>query len=120
MLRPDIYVKSVLQIDFALIKKLGVVAIILDVDNTIRRYKDIQLLDGVLKWVETMKSYGFKVVIVSNNFKRRVEPVASMLGVQYVSLGFKPLPFGLNKAFKKVGVEKDRIVEKDATDTTYP
>lgn len=110
MLMPDIYIDSVLHITPDMLKKLDVFAIILDVDNTIRRYKEIELLDGVLNWIDGLKSSGFKIVIVSNNIRKKVEPVAKLLDIPYISLGFKPLPIGFNRAFKKFGFKKEKIV----------
>ena len=110
MLKPDIYLTSVLEITPNLIKKLNGKAIILDVDNTIRQHKDKKIFDGVINWVNVMKSCGVFIVIASNNYRKSVEPIANELGLPCVSFCLKPFPFGLKKAAKMLGFKKENIV----------
>ena len=110
MLRPDIYLTSVLEITPDIIKKLNGKAIILDVDNTIRQHKDREVFDGVISWVNMIKSCGIFIIIASNNYKKSVEPIANKLNLPYISFCFKPLPFRLKKAAKMLGFKKQNIV----------
>ncbi len=109
MLNPDLYLSCVFEITPKVLKSLEVVAIILDVDNTIRKHKEIEVYDGVSNWVSEIKKAGFSVVIASNNFEKNIKPVADFLNLPYVSLCFKPFPIGLKKAIKKLNVEKKNI-----------
>ena len=103
MLKPDLYLTSVLELNLKILKKIGVFAIILDVDNTIRVHKKNKPFDGVLEWVKYIQNSGILIVISSNNVKKNIEPIAEFLNLDFVSLSFKPFPIGLKKAAKKLG-----------------
>lgn len=110
MLKPDVCLTSILEIDINILKKMEVIAIILDVDNTIRFPKKGKLLEGVLYWVKNLKRFGFKIIIASNNFRKNIEPIANFLNLPFISFSFKPFPFGLKKAAKKLNVSKKQVV----------
>ncbi len=77
---------------------LGVRALLLDVDNTVASYTSHQPIPGAVEWAGRMVEAGFRVLIVSNNFKKRVEPFAAQFGLGCISFAMKPLPFGYLKA----------------------
>ena len=110
MLKPNLYLDSILQITPKLLEEIGVCAIILDVDNTIREYGKKEVEYGVLKWVNSIKEAGISIVILSNNLNKSVEPVAKILNLPYYGLGFKPFPFGFNKVISKLNISKKEIV----------
>ena len=109
MVAPDIYLPSILNITPKLLKEINVLGLIIDVDNTIRDYGKQYINNDILKWVEKMKQCGLIMVIASNNFKKNIEPIANVLNIPYVSLSFKPLPFGLKKAARKLNFKKENI-----------
>lgn len=109
MFKPNLYLDSILQITPKLLERIGVCAIILDVDNTIRQYRSKEISSKVLNWVNLIKNAKISIVILSNNFNKNVEPVAKVLNLPYYGLGFKPFPFGLKKAAKKLNVNEKQI-----------
>ena len=109
MLLPDLYLSSIFSITPELLKKLGVEALILDVDNTLRAYKSDEPYDGVIEWVEKMRKSGISLIVASNNLKSSVGPFASILKLDYVSMSFKPLPFGLKKALRKLKIDSSKV-----------
>lgn len=109
MFKPNLYLDSISQVTPELLKEIGVCAIILDVDNTIRQNNKKEIGFGVLKWVELIKNAGISIVILSNNFNKSVEPIAKILNLPYYGLGFKPFPFGFKKAVKKLKVSYKKI-----------
>jgi HAD superfamily phosphatase (TIGR01668 family) len=65
--------------------------ILLDVDNTIVRWKSEEFEEPVLKWVAQAKSLGFDVCIISNtNHLERLERIVKLLDVGTVRGRFKP------------------------------
>ena len=106
---PDLFLHSIFDVTSELLAKFGVEALILDVDNTLRVLGSKFPVDGVLSWVGSMRAAGIKLIIASNNFKKKVEPFAKQLGLDYVFFSCKPLSFGLNKAAKKLNVKKEKI-----------
>lgn len=81
-----------------LLREMGVRAVLLDVDNTIASYTSHQPLPGAVDWARGLAAAGLRVVIVSNNYKKRVGPFAEKFGLGYISFAMKPLPFGYLKA----------------------
>ena len=109
MVEPDIYLPSILEITSKLLKNIGVLGLIIDVDNTIRDYKNGDIKKEISNWVKDMKLCGVKMVIASNNFKKNIEPISVVLEIPYVSLCFKPLPFGLKKAARRLNLSKNSV-----------
>ena len=86
-----------------------VVALVLDVDNTLRAYKSDKPYEGVLEWVEKMRKSGISLIVASNNLKSSVGPFASILKLDYISMSFKPLPFGLEKALRRLKIDRSKV-----------
>ena len=87
----------------ALLRSLGVRAVLLDVDNTIAAYSSHEPAPGAVDWVRGLVEAGFRVVIVSNNYKKRVEPFAARFGLGCFCFDLKPLPFGYLRACRALG-----------------
>ncbi len=52
---------------------LGARALLLDVDNTLSTYTSHTPMPGAVEWVRAMEAAGFQMIIISNNYKKRVE-----------------------------------------------
>lgn len=85
-----------------LLEELGVRAVLLDVDNTIATYTSHEPAPGAVEWARGLCDAGFRVVIVSNNYKKRVAPFAARFGLGYICFAMKPLPFGYIKAARQL------------------
>lgn len=84
--------------------RLQVRAVLLDVDNTIASYSSHEPLPGTVEWVRELEQAGLRVMIVSNNFKKRVASFARKFGLDCITFAIKPLPFGYLRACKALGV----------------
>lgn len=96
--RPTALGKTVTDLTPEFLSGLGVRALLLDVDNTIASYSSHRPIPGAVEWARAMVEAGFRVVIVSNNFKKRVSAFAAGFGLDFISFAMKPLPFGYLKA----------------------
>lgn len=96
--RPTALGKTVTELTPEFFSDLGVQALLLDVDNTIATFTSHQPIPGAVKWAREMVEAGFRVVIVSNNYKKRVSAFAAGFGLGFISFAMKPLPFGYLKA----------------------
>lgn len=110
LLKPTLYVNKVTDITPELLNKLGVKSIILDVDDTIAAHHSKIPLKGIVRWLNAMKQADMKIIIASNNYKSRVKPIAYRLGLPFIFLSLKPLPFGLYKAIKVLSSCKDKSI----------
>ena len=106
LLLPDIKLDRITEITAELLKKNGITALILDVDNTLSTHHGQRLTAGLKKWLEDMREAGIKLTLLSNSKSKRLEPFAKKIGLDYISLGLKPLPFGFLRALKALGTNK--------------
>ena len=106
VLKPDFIFGSILEITPAMLEGLGVKALLLDVDNTLTTHNCPTPAEGVEQWLDEMRAAGIKMMIVSNNSFDRVKPFAKKLGLDYVSMGLKPLPYGMRKAMRRAGLRQ--------------
>ncbi len=95
---PDIYQKSIYTIDYEKLKKSKIKCLIFDLENTIAP-NNLKKPNKKLKDLfEELKDMGFKIIIVSNEIKSRVEPFKDILGVDSSFLSMKPL----KRKYKKI------------------
>ena len=64
---------------------------------------------NVAEWIDNIKNSGIELLILSNSKKRRVGPFAEGLGLDFVSLGLKPLPFGFIRALKALKLKRSKV-----------
>ncbi len=102
LLMPTAAVRNVTDISLELIRELEIDAILLDVDNTLAPPTSHRAYDGVQEWISMLKENHIAVVICSNNYKKRVKPFSDSVGLDCVAMSLKPLPFGFNRAKKKL------------------
>lgn len=98
LLMPDMGLERVTYVSIDVIKKLNIKAILLDVDNTIAAHGSCEPFEGVVDWLHMLKENKIKVLLSSNNFKKRVEPFALKLGLPFISFSLKPFGIGFMRA----------------------
>ena len=95
---PDIYSKSIYTIDYKMLKKSKIKCIIFDLNNTIAPLTMKKPNKKLMDLIEELKDMKFKIYIVSNSTKKRVEPFKNLLGVDSSYLSMKPTL----KKYKKI------------------
>ncbi len=105
LLAPRLMLGKMIDITPELLRSLGISALLLDIDNTMTTHDNPAPAPGVVEWIDAMKSEGFLPMVVSNNSEERVAPFARRIGLDFVSMGRKPLPHGFRRACEKLGVE---------------
>ncbi len=106
LLKPNIKLDKITDITVEILKKYGITALILDVDNTLSTHHGQVLTDGLPEWLSYMKENGIFLSILSNSKEKRVKPFANKINLSYVSLGLKPLPFGFLRVMKKYSLKR--------------
>ncbi len=89
---------------------LGIKALLLDVDNTLATYTSHAPSPGSLEWVQAMGDAGFRMIIISNNYKKRVKSFGLMFGLDTLSFAVKPLPVGYLRAARRLKVKRRECV----------
>lgn len=104
LFRPHWFVESVFDLtpDWLAERKLR--ALLLDVDCTLKRYREPRLGEKVLAWLETLRRAEIAFCLVSNGRSRRIGALADAAGVPYVANALKPFPFGCRRARARLGV----------------
>ena len=109
LFKPTYVFDKVGDISPEFLKKKGIRALILDLDNTLTTHNNPEGPAKSLDWVNSMKKAGIKLIIVSNNHPPRVKPFADKLDIEYECEGKKPLTFGYTRAIKRLGLPKRQV-----------
>ncbi len=110
LFRPTVMRERLTDLTPADVSALGVDTLLLDVDNTLALHHAPTPLPGIAPWLAAMQAQGIRLFIVSNARGSRVAPFAESVGLPYFSLCQKPLPFGVNRAVRRLGVPKRRVL----------
>lgn len=87
----------------------GFRGLIVDLDNTLMGFRQTELEADHLEWVQEAHGRGFRMVMVSNNFTDRVTGIARQLNIACVPNALKPLPFGVMRAVRMLGLPRRQI-----------
>lgn len=107
-LKPDLYLESVLELGVDRLRELGLDALLLDVDCTLKRYGEGQPSGEVCRWLADVRAAGVAVCLISNGRDGRISRLAAALGLPFVSKACKPLARGCRAALRKLGAEPRR------------
>ncbi|HEX2986485.1 MAG TPA: YqeG family HAD IIIA-type phosphatase [Caproiciproducens sp.] len=107
---PTVAVDKVTDITPRLLGAMNVSAIILDVDNTLAVHGSQVPLKGTIAWAGYMRRQNFKIIIMSNNFKKRVAPFAAKYDLPFMYLSLKPIPMAYHRAAHRLGVGHKEVV----------
>lgn len=105
-LLPEFMFVSVTDISAKFLKDNNIDTLLLDADNTLSTHHSQTAAIGVPEWLDEMRQNGIKLMMVSNSKKKRVEPFANMLGLDFEYLSLKPLGKGVRRAVKRLGSNK--------------
>ena len=109
MLYPNELYNKIEDINVEELKRKGIKAIILDVDNTLIDKSKVLSKDKE-KWVKDAKEKGMKVCILSNTLKKeKVETLSKQLAIPYYMFAKKPLSGGFKKCIKLFKVKPNEI-----------
>lgn len=104
-LKPDLYINTVHDLDTAILKKNGISGIIVDIDNTLVSWETREPDDKVIKLVCSLSLHGFKVCILSNNTRKRVEEFNRCLNLPAIHKAIKPSKGAFRKAMRLLGTD---------------
>ncbi|WP_062805453.1 YqeG family HAD IIIA-type phosphatase [Enterococcus pernyi] len=108
--KPTWMVEAVYKITPAQLKKLGIKAVLTDLDNTLIAWNNPDGTEELFTWILEMRNAGIPVVVVSNNNSERVARAFKKFELLYVARALKPLPVGINKAKKMLDLADEEII----------
>lgn len=102
---PDIYLKSIFDINLDLLSKNNIQNIFFDVDNTLLTYQETIPNDKTINYINLLKKKGFNCFLFSNSNDKRIDIIKNTLKVEaYVSC-MKPLKKNYKKVLRKYNKE---------------
>lgn len=109
LFKPNFYFKNIFSVNPQFLKENNIKALLLDADNTLCIYHDNKPIDGVLEWINEMKSCGIDLHILSNGKPGRLTEFSKNVNLPCFYMSLKPLPFKISKAVKKLGFKKSEV-----------
>ncbi len=103
---PDEYLDSTYEIDFEQLYEDGYRGIIFDIDNTLVPH-GAPADERSKKLLNYLRDRGFKIVLLSNNTKARVDMFNEELHLDNIPRGAKPLLKNYKKAMEIMGTTKE-------------
>ena len=95
------FVKSAFAVDYErLRRRRGIKALIFDIDNTIAPFDVADPPEEASAFLAGLKALGFRICLLSNGGRRRVERFNRGMGLHAVHRAGKPGPLGLRKALR--------------------
>lgn len=104
---PKLQANSILELDLDELIDSGIKGVIFDLDNTLVEWKKDTLSQEVIDLISRFKDKGFKLCILSNALEHRVEAVAQVLNIPYVSRAIKPRKSPFRKALEIMGTSPE-------------
>ncbi len=86
---PNIYKKSIFDINYKLLKEKGIKCLIFDLDNTLGLISHKRCPEDTKELIKKLQE-DFIIIISSNNTRRRLKPYLKELGVGGTSWSMKP------------------------------
>lgn len=103
-LQPDLYIKSIFDLDINWLKEHGIKGVLLDIDNTLVTHKQKIPDEKVISLIKRFQDNGIKVAIVSNARKKRVDVFNEKLGLYARYRAFKPSNRGFLRAMSDLNL----------------
>lgn len=105
---PDIYKKNILEVDYKKLKVKGIKCILFDLDNTLAIIDENKVDKEIQKLLTELKE-DFQIIIISNNFRKRIRPICDMINIDFISFAMKPYSRSFNKVLKKYNYNKNQM-----------
>ena len=62
------------------------------------------------QWLHDVRDAGIRIIVVSNNTKKRVKRAVEKFEIDYVYWSMKPFTWGIDRALKEFHFEKNEVV----------
>ncbi|CAC9830869.1 MULTISPECIES: YqeG family HAD IIIA-type phosphatase [Enterococcus] len=108
--KPTWMIDAIYKITPAQLKKLGIKAVLTDLDNTLIAWNNPDGTEELKTWLLEMKNAGITVLVVSNNKDSRIKRVVEKFDLDYVARALKPTARGFKLAEKKLGLKPSEML----------
>jgi HAD superfamily phosphatase (TIGR01668 family) len=101
---------SIYEVSPSFYEKLGVKAVLSDLDNTLDAYDVSEPGQPAYEYKKMLDGLGIRLYIASNNSSKRVRHYAEKLGVSCASGLLKPFAFRLKKFLKRENLRPEEVL----------
>ena len=108
--KPDFLLSAAYQLGAESLKRHGIRAVLVDLDNTLTAWNNPNGTPEMRAWLAEMKATHIKVIVVSNNKHDRVKRAVARFDVPFVSRAMKPFDMGIKKALAVLGEKPEDAV----------
>lgn len=105
---PDMYQKSIYEMDYKALKKKRIRLLLFDLDNTCVGYHEKYPTNEMKKLFNKLEKMGFTVIIFSNAPKKRLIPFQE-LGVICHHSSMKPFSYHFKKVMAKYQFKREEV-----------
>jgi HAD superfamily phosphatase (TIGR01668 family) len=110
-LLPDFCFTRVEDITTDWLATLGILGLLLDVDNTITRWELLEVPEPAMQWLAGLAAAGIQVRLLSNGLAHKRQSVARQTGVAEVGGPlFKPLPGFYRRGLSQMGLPPAKVL----------
>ena len=107
MFFPDLYYDSVYEIPYGELWDKNIRFLIFDLDNTLAPYDAARPPAKAAALMKRLIKNGFKVCLLTNNTRKRINVFNEHLNLPTVHGAMKPLTRGVNRAIGLLGADRD-------------
>lgn len=107
ILQPQLFVRSIYDINLDRLRSIGMRGLILDLDNTLVGWNQPHASEELMDWLKQVKGLNFDMCIVSNNLLDRVQRFAARIEVKHIAKAAKPRRRAFRMAMQKMGTRLD-------------
>ena len=108
--KPDFAVEAAYDLTVTDLKKQGIKAVLVDLDNTLIAWNNPDGTPEMRQWLHDLRDGGIRVIVVSNNSPKRVKRAVEKFDIDYEAWSLKPFTFGIDRALKRFHYEKNEVV----------
>lgn len=108
-LNPDTVVTTIEMIDLRQLKLSGILALIIDIDNTLTPHHKDVISEPKLMWLQEAVALGFFVLLLSNNRRSRIKTITSTYGFHGFGFACKPFSPYYSRVLKENGFKNSEV-----------
>lgn len=103
LLTPDYRKGKAFEIDAAFLAEAGIKALIIDIDNTLVKWRGEEPDSTTVAWITNLKNAGIKLALVSNAGGPRASRMGALLDIPAIAPARKPMKYGFARALAALG-----------------
>lgn len=109
MLKPNLYLPRIVDLEPAFLQKRQIGGLLLDIDGTLKNFHDDTIAEPVIDWIERIRRSGIRMCLLSNGKSGRIGRLAAEIDLPFFAQALKPFPFRCRRAAKQLGLPNSKV-----------